>query len=202
MTAKSQQTKGHQFMVTPAGKKIDLGEINEQDKVHFQPREPQGPTPTVSQIGNTPGGDPVFATNRLDKDNHPMMMTIENGEYVPYMGKIVPKPTGSDANKGPKVVSSTENAKYSTLRGLAAKEPDGFFFSAPGVKVKNSVAFQQYEQGLLGKFPPDIVTSVKQAIKTVPPGTSNEDLVKVMTAKKIIQPGEEQTFYSLLQTLR
>lgn len=110
---------------------------------------------------------------------------------------------GSKPNTKIPMVTTQDNSQYAKLRGLATKEPDGFIFNAAGVKVKNSVAFQQFEQGLYGKFPPEVSEAVKAAVAAnLPPTTSNEDLVKQALEQGAITRDEVQSFYSLLQTVR
>lgn len=195
LTAKSQQAPGRFKVWSEAQQKmIDAGAIGPNDKTAMEPRSPREPKDHGTFLDR-----PVIIDGKVDPHK---VYVMKNGDIT-----IQNVPDGASLGNKPNakvpIVSSQEAAQYAKFRGLATKEPDGFIFNSAGVKVKNSVAFSQYEQSLYGKFPPDISGAVKAALEAnLPSTTTNEDLVKQALEQGSIVPGEEQSFYSLLQTVR
>jgi hypothetical protein len=104
---------------------IAANSIGPNDKLENWTRPPKETTPNVTMVGQTPDGDPVFQTNRLDKAGLPVLMTKDG----PYNGKVLAK--DSAAQHKPTSIPTSEFNKLADLRKKAQPTP-GFIQNITG----------------------------------------------------------------------
>lgn len=201
LTSKTQQAPGHAFIWDAASnRRIDTGPLGPNDKFSVEPRPAATPVEHPRWEGNTPEGVAIFNMNKIDKDGVPILMTSEGKRYT---GKIAKVPAAGAGGKD--VISSQDRKTYAQLRGKATGEPGAWGGILPDQAAKQSaiVAFNQFEDSLLGRFDPDLVKVLKKIVSSEKdPNVTNEDIVKHSMDNGWILPDEEQKLYALLQTVR
>jgi hypothetical protein len=147
------------------------GELGQYDKVVTRNRPPQGPRDfaPVPFAGTGEDGKPAYF-GYFPGSNEFKPATVPDNTKI--AGRAPTVPGAGTQVKLP--LTPAEVKAYADARGLAT-EPTSW--GQPPVKEKDRVKFQQYEQSIKSKFPPDIVAIANEIMQMEDPSIPIDQVI-------------------------